>query len=149
MSCMGYCFLGSAFLGASIFTSVSTTKHQKFKNFLNTLDNNQKKKYKKIIKERLNIYITGLIISFILTYILTKNMKKSSYRFCSRIAISIMITHLYYNLYPKSDYMLNHLNNKTQNKAWLEIYKHMKFRCHIGFIFGMISYILIYYGLEF
>ena len=145
---MGYCLLGSALLSGSIFTTVSTTKHKKFKRFFNLLDNKQKEIYKKIIKERLNIYLRGLIASFIVTYVLTLNMKKSNNRFCARIAISCITLYLYYNLHPKSDFILNHLNTIEQNKAWVEIYKHMKSRYHIGLLFGILSYLSIYYGLE-
>ena len=67
MSCIGYCILGSALLGGSIFTTVSTTKHQKFKKFVSLLNDKQKKVYKKIIKERLNIYLRGLVASFLVT----------------------------------------------------------------------------------
>ena len=40
---------------------------------------------------------------------------------------------------PKSTYMLNHIDNAEQAKAWLEIYKIMKYRCHLGMLLGIIA----------
>jgi succinate dehydrogenase/fumarate reductase cytochrome b subunit len=46
---------------------------------------------------------------------------------------------VFYFLMPKSDYMLNHLKTEEQNKAWLEVYKTMKQRYFLGFLFGALA----------
>ena len=40
---------------------------------------------------------------------------------------------------PKSTYMLEHIDNGEQSKAWLAIYKEMKFRCQMGMVMGVVS----------
>ena len=40
---------------------------------------------------------------------------------------------------PKSTYMLDHIDNGEQAKAWLAIYREMKLRCHLGMIIGVIA----------
>ena len=39
--------------------------------------------------------------------------------------------------------MIQHLNTKEQNEAWLKrIYKEMKLRCKLGLLLGVIGYVL-------
>ena len=42
--------------------------------------------------------------------------------------------------------MLKHLSSQDQVKAWLNIYKEMKFRSKAGLILGALGYILIGVG---
>ena len=55
------------------------------------------------------------------------------------IALVLGTTYIHFNLMPKSTYMLDHINNGEQAKAWLSIYKEMKFRCQLGMILGVLS----------
>ena len=48
-------------------------------------------------------------------------------------------------LSKKSDYMIQHLDNEGQRIAWLNIYKEMQYRCKMGFVLGIVSFML--YGL--
>ena len=43
--------------------------------------------------------------------------------------------------------MLEYLNSKDQNIAWLNIYKHMKFRHMMGALLGGLGYLFIGNGL--
>jgi hypothetical protein len=72
---------------------------------------------------------------------------KTFHRISLFLAITIPISVIYYLLMPKSDWMLNHLKTPEQNKAWLEVYKTMKYRYLIGFILGSLSAIPIAYSL--
>ena len=141
---INYCVLGSAFLGSSIMTMLSSKKSKNFINFKNLLDDNQLQIYISVIKERLNIYLQGMFIGIILAIILTYNSQiEKNTRICIFIVVSLGFNYLYYSLYPKSTYMIKHLNSIKQNEAWLKIYKEMKFRNLIGIILGIIGYILI------
>ena len=40
---------------------------------------------------------------------------------------------------PKSTYMLDHIDNAEQARAWLGIYKEMKYRCHMGMVLGVVA----------
>jgi uncharacterized protein YacL len=99
--------------------------------------------YCDIARERRDIYfqglILGLIIAILLLYIL--ETKNTFHRITFALATTIIISIVYYLLMPKSDYMLNHLNTVEQNKAWLKVYKSMRYRYLFGFIFGSISVI--------
>lgn len=144
MSCISFCLLGAALLGSSVLTMMSSKDSKVFKNFRYLLDDNQQQVYKSIIKERSMIYIQGLILGFILALIVTLNLKlKKRNRICLFIVIALGTNYLYYSLYPKSTYMLEHLNNVKQNKAWLAIYKEMKLRCKLGLLLGILGYIVL------
>ena len=43
--------------------------------------------------------------------------------------------------------MLEYLDSKNENLAWLKIYKTMKFRYHVTFLLGLIVAGLICYGM--
>jgi Sec-independent protein secretion pathway component TatC len=58
-----------------------------------------------------------------------------------------MVSVVYYFLIPKSDYMLNYLKTEEEIKAWLEIYKYMKLKYFLGFLFGFLSAIPIAYSM--
>ena len=52
-----------------------------------------------------------------------------------------------YTLYPKSDYMLKHLNKPEQIDAWLKVYNEMKLKKYIGFSLGLVAYMILGDGL--
>jgi membrane protein insertase Oxa1/YidC/SpoIIIJ len=108
------------------------------------LDDNQKQIYKSVINERTNIYIQGLVLGIVLALLITfnTNLAKGN-NVCLFIVIAIVVNILYYSLYPKSTYMLEHLKSQDQVKAWLNIYKEMKIRCKVGMIIGFVGYIFL------
>ena len=145
--CIGFCLVGAVLLGSMIMTMLASKKSKNFVHFMNILDDNQKKIYKSIIKERLYIYIQGIFIGILLGLLVSYKIKNKNCKICLFVAISLGFNYLYYSLYPKSTYMLQHLNTKEQNEAWLNIYKEMKFRCKIGLLLGFIGYIMLGMGL--
>jgi hypothetical protein len=42
-------------------------------------------------------------------------------------------------LAPKNDWMILHIEGDKQKKAWLEVYKTMKYRYFIGIIVGLLA----------
>lgn len=143
MDCYFSGIIGLALLGGSVLTlSVTEQQHNLLKNvFSDDLD----KKYEKIINERRNHYIIGLIIGMIISYVIINN-KLTANNF-TRLALSFTITLtialVFYMLMPKSDYMLNHLKTPEENKKWLEVYKTMKKRYFLGFVLGSLAAIPI------
>ena len=67
-------------------------------------------------------------------------------KICMVASITFVTNYLFYILYPKTDYMLLHLNDKTQIQGWLNIYKKMQFKFHLGFVLGIIAVIVYAYG---
>ena len=139
MNCYLSGILGLAMLGASVSTmSVTEEQHNVLrKTFSDELDTI----YGNIVIERRNHYVIGLILGIALSY-LVLNLVKINNRF-HRISLFLTITLMtgvvFYFLMPKSDYMLNHLKTEEQNKAWLEVYKTMKQRYFLGFLFGALA----------
>ena len=147
VKCISYCLVGSALVGSMVMNMLASKRSKNFRNFMALLDDNQQQVYKSVIKERINIYIQGMVIGVILAILCTFNNKLSrTNNICLFIVIALGFNWLYYSVYPKSTYMLSHLSSQEQNKAWLKIYKEMKLRCKIGLLLGVLGYILLGVG---
>lgn len=139
MNCYLSSLLGSSLLFASFYTSYSSKSEMK--KFKSKISSESIKKYNEIIKERSKIYIFGLIIG-VTTVLILKNIlrfKNKLHKLTTYSFIIFMTAIIYYTLSPKSDYMLNHINNNNESKAWLEIYKNMKHKYITGIILGGIA----------
>jgi hypothetical protein len=149
MTCLSYCFLGAALLGSSVLAMMTSKSSPVFKKFGNLLDDNQRQIYKSVIRERVTIYVQSLLLGVALAIIVTFNLRKmkSTPRVCLFILIALGTNYLVYSLYPKSTYMLAHLTSPEQNKAWLAIYREMKFRCTFGLILGALGYLVLGKGI--
>ena len=147
MACVNTCLIGSGFLGSSILTMLASKKSKNFVEFNNVLTPQQRETYKKITQERMNIYIQGLVIGSVLAVLMSQMVKlDKNKKVCLFVVIALGFNYAYYSLYPKSTYMLQHLTNKEQNQAWLNIYKEMKTRCMVGFLLGLVGYIILGMG---
>jgi len=134
-----YCFIGFTLFLSSFF--MNFLKNEKvFNNFMNLLNDKQKKIYNKIIKERLFIYISGTILGIIISLFLRY---KYSYNICICLSIMLITKLVFYYIYPKSTYMMYHLTNTKQTDAWMDIYTHMKYNWIKSIILGLISYTFI------
>ena len=163
MFCGNICIIAFVFLIANIYVMFSTENIAK-QEFYNTLSGDQKNIYKKLIKERKNIYYYGFILGIILSivfvlilkskiafYNIFNNKSKSAKTsvVCIVGAITFVTNYLFYILYPKSDYMLNHLTDKSQIKGWLAIYRKMQYKYHFGFVLGIVAVTLMCYAYDF
>ena len=148
MPCLNFCVLGAAFLGSSILTMMASKRSKNFVNFRKLLNEKQLEIYNNITKERMSIYIQGLILGILLAVLITFNSSlKGTNKLCVFVVIALGVNYLFYSLHPKSTYMLLHLNSQQQNEAWLNIYKEMKLRCKLGLLLGLIGYVLLGNGL--
>ena len=143
MNCFLSGVLGFAMLGAAISTmSVTEEQHNLLRNtFSDELDT----LYGNIVIERRNHYVLGIVLGLALSYLLLQlvKIKNRFHRISLFMTITLITSVVFYFLMPKSDYMLNHLKTKEQNKAWLEVYKTMKQRYFLGFLFGALAAIPI------
>ena len=73
MTCLNYCVLGAAFLGSSILTMMASKQSKNFVNFRKLLNQEQLQVYNSITKERMSIYIQGLILGILLAVLVTFN----------------------------------------------------------------------------
>ena len=146
MFCKTTCFVSIVFLIANIFVMFNVDKDKLKNNFIKLLNYQQRELYESLIKERRNIYFhgygLGLILSFIYLYYIKQILGKrinNVLLICSVGFIVFITNYLYYILMKKSTYMIEHLNNKEQTKAWLDIYRTMQFKYHLGLLLGIIS----------
>ena len=117
---------------------VRTYRSQLSKELQNTYDN--------IVQERRSIstngYIIGLLISaLVILYnqTISENKMEISSLVCLVIVISFFTNYFYYILSPKSDWILNHIENKEQSKLWLEMYRTMQYNYHFGMVLGILA----------
>ena len=138
-----YCFIGYTLLLTCIFIHLlkNETLHDRF---IKLLNKKQIKIYELIVKERLIIYISGTLIGLLLGFVFMFFYPKHKYTLCIFITIVIVTKLLFYSLYPKSTYILNHLNTKKQIKYWTDIHIHMrKIWIHSIILSQVIIYLII------
>jgi uncharacterized membrane protein len=148
LQCMN-CLLATGLFGSMLYTMLNYKKSKIMKRFSDSLSPEQSNLYKQIMKERMTIYVKGLILGLVVGLIyLNYNTHKQMSRACIFTVIVLGINHLYYGLVPKTKWMLPSLSTEEQRTAWLEIYKEMKYRCIMGFVLGSVSYILLGYSMK-
>ena len=111
--------------------------------FMLTLSEDQKIKYKDIIQERLKIYIFGMILGLILGFLYVYIYNDDRFKVCKFVAIVLVTKLTFYYFYPKSDFMLYHLTEKEQIKAWTDMYRNYKNAWRNSLIVAIIAYILL------
>jgi uncharacterized protein YacL len=111
--------------------------------FLLTLNESQKMKYKDIIQERFKIYIFGMILGLVLGFLYVYIYNEDRFKVCKFVAIVLVTKLTFYYFYPKSDFMLYHLTEKNQVSAWTDVYRNYKNAWRNSLILATISYILL------
>jgi hypothetical protein len=146
MACAVSCMISAIFVIGMIYFYNLTDKSAIVKHYKSSLSSDLQKRYEKISEERTNIsyqgYALGVIISFgIIFYNLRfkRSPMNTSALVCTVVATAFVTNYFYYMLSPKSDWMLNHLINKEEIKAWLLMYREMQFNYHMGLVLGIIA----------
>lgn len=146
MACSISCMISAIFVIGMIYFYNLTDKSKIVKHYKSFLSSDLQKRYDKISKERANISYQGYILGVILSLgIIFYNLKIKKERLnttslvCIVIATSFVTNYFYYMLYPKSDWMLNHMGNQEEVKAWLQMYREMQFNYHSGLALGIIA----------
>ena len=144
--CKTWCFVAIAFFIADIYMALTADKSNYKDAFIQTLDSEQKIKYENIIKERRNIYFKGYGVGLVLSIIfliMTDKLRKSNLIsagiICSVGGITLLTCYLFYIIHPKSDYMILGLSKPEQREKWLDIYRHMQLKYHMGLALGVIA----------
>ena len=148
MNCYESALVGIGLLGASFYTSISSKEESETlkKSFSGELA----QVYDNISKERSGLYLHGLIIGFILVFVINYNyadaFDNKFHKTTFFILIILITAVIYYTLMPKSDYILNHVTNNQESKAWLNTYLNMKNRYTMGFILGSLASVPLAYS---
>lgn len=144
--CVSMCLLAFVFLTGMLATMMTSTSSPMFDKFYNTLDEKQKKIYKKVKVERLRIFLEGMILGLLLATVLVVSLNgvaNENSRVCVFVFVTLIVNAFYYHLAPKSTYMVKHLDKEEQRVAWLEIYKTMKYKKIAGMLMGILGYFLL------
>lgn len=144
---IGFCFVAFVLLISSLYMAIMRKDNQIFVNFYNLLDNQQKVKYEYIVKERMIIYVLGMLIGISLGLFYFVKNRNDSYLFCKVIAIIYLVKLGFYYIFPKSPLMLYSLTNKQQTDAWADIYSEMKDRWKKSLLVGFFGYVFIGFAL--
>lgn len=146
MFCKTTCFVSIVFLVANIFVMFNVDKDKLKNNFIKLLNHQQRELYESLIRERRNIYFQGYALGLLLSLIYLFYVKQilgkrinNILLVCSVGFIVFIANYLYYILMKKSTYMIEHLNNKEQTKAWLDIYRTMQVKYHLGLLLGIVA----------
>jgi len=146
MPCTISCMISAIFVIGMIYFYNLTDKSAIVKHYKSSLSSDLQKRYEKITKERINIsyqgYALGVILSFVII-LYNIRIKRSSMNnaalVCTVLATAFVTNYFYYMLYPKTDWMLNHMNNREEVRAWLLMYREMQFNYHAGLVLGIIA----------
>ena len=160
MGCCGIsCFVAIMFLVANIYTMMCVDCKDLKVDLYKVLNKEQQTIHQQIVEERKSIYFTGyavgLGLSLILiwlykTIILPDRNKKQSPSIwmlvCMVGAITLTTNYFYYILSPKTTFMIEHLDNREQNTAWLNIYRTMQVKYHTGLVLGIVAIMIFAYA---
>ena len=140
---INYCFIGLTLLFSSVSMSLENREKVEFVNFYNLLDDQQKEKYEVIVRERLIIYVVGMVLGLGLGYYYYSKNKGEKYIVCKSIIIMYLIKLGFYYFFPKSPLMLYSLTTKEQTDAWADIYSEMKDRWIKSLLVGFAGYVFL------
>jgi uncharacterized protein YacL len=138
--------ISAVFIIGMIYFYNMTNKSEIVKHYKEKLPSDLQKRYKTISEERKKISIHGYILGLVFSlFIIFYNLKFKGQRLntislvCTVMATCFLTNYFYYMLSPKSDWMLNHINNPEQVKAWLQMYREMSYNYHAGLALGIIG----------
>jgi len=139
MACRISCIISAVFIIGMIYFYNTTS--EVVKRYKKELSPELQQRYEKIAKERMTIsyYGYGLGLFFSLFILFCLKRVRSFSLVCTVMATCFLTNYFYYMLSPKSDWMLNHLYTPEQVKAWLQMYREMSYRYHMGIVLGIIG----------
>lgn len=141
MNCTTSAVLGIGLLGAATYTSL--VPKEDVNRLRDTVSGEAAEAYEKISKERVTLYTVGLVLGLILAYLVVyvygRRIANRFHRATTFVAIMLFTAVFFYTVYPKSDYMMNHIKTEEEAKAWMHVYKTMKMRYIIGFVLGALA----------
>ena len=145
MACTWSCLVASVFIIGMIYSTNATEKSGVLRKYRSQLPADLNERYDKITKERRDIYYQGYVLGFVLSVLvifLNKQRKVTMTTWsmvCTVIVISFLTNYFYYTLSPKSDWILNHIEEPEQTKAWLHMYRSMQVYYHGGLALGLVA----------
>lgn len=144
--CSITCIFSAVFVISMIFMTNAMSTSQTIQIYQKQLPKDLQQLYQQIREERTQIFYTGYIIGFILALIIivyNTQIKKTRMGWpsmvCLTITVAFITNYFYYVLTPKTKWMLDHIENPDQTKAWLDMYKNMQTYYHGSLALGIIA----------
>lgn len=152
MVCFRSCSMSLVFLFSMLYMTFTIDKHAMTQNLVKHFNAEQIDYYKRVIKERTVIYLTGfgigLVSSLALLFAMKNKLKLNPWIItCTSVSLSYIIMYFYYTLSPKMDLMVVQLDKKEARVAWQEYYTTMKNKYHISMLLGFVFVSLLNSGL--
>lgn len=148
-SCNLICIIAVGMFASMIYTMLNFSNDSALYKFPKSLNSSQLELYNKVVKERMSLFIQGLLLGLVGGFIYlnySKNggeaVEKSQ---CMFTVIVLGCVYLYYSIFPKKYAMLPILKDDKQRELWWDVYREMKMRCLIGFILGVVAFLMIGY----
>lgn len=146
MVCLGSCGISLIFIIGMVYFYTMAGNNNIVNKYKEVLSPELNEKYEKIKNERMKISYQGYILGFVLSLgIILYNYKFKGVKLrniplvCIIVSTMFVANYFYYILHPKTDWMLNYLQNKDEIKGWLEMYREMQFNYHMGLTLGIIG----------
>jgi len=142
--------IGIAFIVASMAVTYGLDKKSLFDPYIEMLTPEEKNRYDAIVQERRRIYLTGFSLGLIVALLVILFVKNLTPMMSMGIGVALVgaISYFYYILTPKSDYMIQYLDEKEERKAWWKIYRTLQFYYHFAFMLGLAGSMLLFYGIK-
>lgn len=146
MACSVSCSISLIFIIGMIYFYNATSKSEVVKQYKTRLPKDLQIRYENISRERMMIsyygYGLGVLLSLVIIFYNIKMKGKllsNASLVCIVLSVSFFTNYFYYMLSPKTDWMLNHVKNPEETKAWLQMYREMQFNYHLGLVLGIIG----------
>jgi len=143
MVCVINCSIAVVFFVAMMYMCFLVDKDEITNNFKQSLNEEQKIEYNKIIIERRMIYIWGYLLGILFSvgYVLVfKPQFKNDFALvCFGMSVTFLVAYFFYILYPKRQLMVVGLDEKEDREKWAHVYKKMQNNYHVGLILGIIA----------
>jgi hypothetical protein len=149
--CATSCGIAATLIAGMAYCTYMGNRTKLVQDYTQTLTEDQKQIYAKIVAERRGIYLRGfgwgLLLSAILLGIHHQYLTMSrTALLCNVAAITLATNYFYYMLSPKSDWMVLHFkndNNHSDAANWLRVYRGMQVNYHVGLVLGIAGTILL------
>jgi hypothetical protein len=144
--CSITCIFSAVFVISMIFMTNAMSTSQTIQLYQKQLPQDLQQLYQQIREERTQIFYTGYIIGFVLALLIilyNTQIKQSKMGWtamvCLTVTVAFITNYFYYVLTPKTKWMLDHIENPDQTKAWLQMYKNMQLYYHSSLALGIIA----------
>jgi len=145
MICKVSFMISLVFIVGYLIHAFTVDKYGISQKFRATLNTHQEAIYDKIVKERIWLSIKGYLLGLFVAVVIiidnyiNRRVKDLPTNIAIATATTFIIHYFYYILSPKSDWMVLHLDHKTQRDAWVNVYREMQWGFHSGIFIGIVG----------